>query len=187
MLRTDRMCIRERAPRPWVWIRPEGARARRRVCATCSGPVRRIKGRRKKDTMPAPLYRYRVELKAADALWSQLVYTYANPPGACARCKRARGLQAMHIFGRKAHPSLRLDPENGIPGCPGCHMALTRDPMAHVEFCKAYLGAERYEALRLRGLCRAKLDVKAAAIVLAELLKKAQGQEPEYEEQDSEE
>lgn len=187
MLRVDRTCLRCRAPRPWVKVRPEGAKASRRVCAVCGGTTRRIKGRRKRDTMPAPLYRYRVAVKAADRIWSQLVYTYAKPPGACARCGRNCGLQAMHIFGRKARPPVRLDPVNGIPGCPKCHLELTRDPMAHVEFCKAYLGPERYEALRLRSLCRAKVDVVAAGIALAALLQAAQGPERPYDEEDSEE
>jgi hypothetical protein len=137
--------------------------------------------------MPAPLYRYREDVKAANDVWRRLIYTYAKPPGACAVNGCMRGLQAMHLFPKKPYPHLRFDPENGAPGCPGCHTRLTNDHEAHRAFCIRYLGPERYEALRLRSLCKSKVDVVAAHIALTAMLKAAEGPEPPYEEEDGEE
>jgi hypothetical protein len=169
MLKINRWCRRCRAARSWSKIRPPGGKVSRRICSVCGGITTRIKGRRKRDVMPYGLFGYREKVKVADELWRRWVYAKA-PDGACAVCHRVRGLQAMHIFSRGAHPALRHDPDNGAPGCQGCHNRLGRAHEEHRDFCIRFLGPERYERLRLRSISRAKGNVDLSIIELTQLL-----------------
>jgi hypothetical protein len=151
-----------------VRVKRPGARASRRECFVCGTLTRKIKGQRMKDRLPPKLYAYRVSVKEANELWRHLIYKKAFN-GRCAVCGRDRGLQAMHLFPKGKYPHMRFDLDNGAPGCAGCHMRLTNDHEAHRTFCIQYLGAERYEALRLRSLCKAKVDVTLVIVALRQL------------------
>jgi 5-methylcytosine-specific restriction endonuclease McrA len=135
------------------------------ICDVCGTVTTPIKGRRKKDTMPAGLYGYSMKVKQANDLWRHLIYRKA-PDGKCAVCGTTKGLQAMHLFPKGRYPHLRFELDNGAPGCPGCHNRLTNDHERHRDFCIRYLGAERYEALRLRSICRAKNNIDLTLIYL---------------------
>jgi hypothetical protein len=61
---------------------------------------------------------------------------------------------------------LRFDEDNGAPGCPGCHRRMTNDHELHRDFCLRYLGADRYERLRLLSISRAKADIDLTILYL---------------------
>jgi hypothetical protein len=118
--------------------------------------------------MPPGLYGYRQKVKVANDLWRHLIYAKAND-GRCAVCGTQKGLQAMHLFPKGRYPHLRFELDNGAPGCPGCHRRLTNDHEAHRDFCIRYLGAEKYEALRLMSISRGKVDVALVILRLQKL------------------
>lgn len=178
-MRVMRLCRNCGGPRQWKKIRPEGARQSRFECIDCGSPTRRIKGQRKKATMPPALYDQSLLVKEADRLWRQVIYMKASryiegPQGAmgeCPRCFKFTNLQAMHVFSRSILRT-RHDLDNGIPGCAGCHMYLTRHPDLHSAFCEAYLGPSVYEQLNYRAhlRARAKLDLKMTILYLRRML-----------------
>jgi hypothetical protein len=164
-----RFCPNCNGERQWMRVRPPGAHRSRFACFDCGGNTRRIKGRRKKDTMPKGLYNYRMKVKVANDLWRHLIYKKAKD-GACANCGTKKGLQAMHLFpkgGLYAHMRFELD--NGAPGCAGCHRRMTNDHELHRQFCIRYLGEERYERLRLMSISRSKIDIDLIILYLQRL------------------
>lgn len=166
-MRATRFCPNCNGPVDWMKVRPVGANRNRFSCISCGAATRKIKGRRKKDTMPAGLYGYRQKVKVANDLWRHLIYKKAKD-GACARCGGKKGLQAMHIFPKGRYPHMRFDLDNGIPGCAGCHRLLTNDHEAHRDLASTYLGADRYERLRLLSISRAKADIDLTLIYLTQ-------------------
>ena len=78
----------------------------------------------------------------------------------------------MHIFPKGRYRHLKYDLENGAPGCPGCHRRLTNDHERHRNFCIQFLGAEKYEKLRLRSLSKERVDIDK---VLEELERRTKG------------
>lgn len=177
MNQATRQCPNCKKPVSWLKVRPPGSRRARFCCIDCGAATKRIKGRRKKDTMPAALYGYRQKVKIANDLWRHLVYKKSKD-GRCARCGRKGGLQAMHIFPKGKYPHLRFDLDNGIPGCAGCHIYLTNEHEAHRDFCIGYLGERRYEDLRMRSLLKAKCDVD---LVIVQLRNETGGSQNESE------
>jgi 5-methylcytosine-specific restriction endonuclease McrA len=149
----------------WTRYKPIGAHRTVFRCGGCGHPTRPIKGLRKKTYMPAGLYGYREKVKEANELWRHLIYT-KTVDGRCAVCGTSKGLQAMHLFPKGRYPHVRFDLDNGAPGCPGCHRRLTNDHEAHRNFCIRYLGSERYEALRMRSISRAKMDIDLVLLYL---------------------
>jgi len=75
----------------------------------------------------------------------------------------AGGLQAMHAFGKKAHPSVRFETWNGFCGCGRVHAYYTWQPHRWEEFLRKTWGEELYQK-RYRQACRtAKLDLEEVA------------------------
>ena len=163
-----RHCPKCNGQRQWRRVKPPGANRNRFECIECGSPTRPIKGLRKKLYMPAGLYGYRQKVKVANELWRHLIYAKA-PDGRCAVCGTTKGLQAMHLFPKGKYPHLRFLLDNGAPGCPGCHRRLTNDHESHRDFCIRYIGADRYEALRIASIGRGKCDVDLTILYLRQL------------------
>ena len=170
-MQATRQCSNCKKPVNWQKVKSSGAHRSVFACVYCGGRTRRIRGRRKKDTMPAGLYNYRRKVKIANDLWRHLIYR-KSPDGSCANCGTKKGLQAMHLFPKGRYPHLRFELDNGAPGCPGCHRRMTNDHELHRQFCIRYLGLEGYERLRLRSLSKAKLDMD---LVILSLQREASG------------
>ena len=166
-MRKPRFCRKCDDRVEWTKYKPIGAHRTVFRCVRCGHPTRPIKGLRKKAYMPPGLYSHSQKVKQANELWRHLVYKKAVD-GKCAVCGTAKGLQAMHLFPKGRYPHLRFDLDNGAPGCPGCHRRLTNDHEAHRDFCIRYIGAMRYERLRLLSISRAKLDVDLVILYLKE-------------------
>lgn len=93
-----------------------------------------------------------VKTTAADRRWAKEVK--ARDRYICQRCGKAypeghRGIQAAHIFTR-SRKATRLDPDNGLALCTGCHWWGHRNPHEFTEFVKDYMGEEKYEDLQKR-------------------------------------
>lgn len=93
-----------------------------------------------------------MKLTAADRDWSLQVKTRDN--WACRRCFTmypvgSRGLNAHHIFTR-SRKSTRHDLACGLSLCVGCHRWAHANPLEFHEWIGGELGAEVYDALRLR-------------------------------------
>ena len=88
--------------------------------------------------------------------------------GRCEKCGRTENLQCAHIFSRR-YSTTRCDEANAWCLCAGCHMTLTGDPLAHVEFAFATIGEPAYRELRARALAGAhtKVDWAEVAATLA--------------------
>ena len=60
------------------------------------------------------------------------------------------GLDAAHIFSRRLK-RIRHDLDNGVALCTGCHLSWAHyEPLEFREWIMEWLGADKYEALRLR-------------------------------------
>ena len=69
----------------------------------------------------------------------------------------------MHLFPKGRYRHLKYDPDNGAPGCPGCHIRLTNDHERHRNFCIQFLGGlEQYDKLRMKSLSKEKVDIDSA-------------------------
>lgn len=71
-----------------------------------------------------------------------------------------------HGFGRGAYPNVVCDPVNSWRWCLPCHEYLDSHAAAKKRWMKAYLGAERYEALRELALRGPKPDYAAVIAAL---------------------
>lgn len=150
----------------WHKGRPKPtSRFQYKLCDTCNSVTHRIKGARKRDTMPKGLYSFRVKEKQANDLWRHLVYS-KSLDGKCAVCGQKKGLQAMHLFPKGRYRHMRFELSNGAPGCSGCHRRLTNDHEQHRDFCIRYIGAAEYERLRLMSISRGKMDIDAVLLFL---------------------
>ena len=114
---------------------------------------------------PAGLMGYRKAAKVGHELWRKLVYA-KEPSGVCPLCLKRRHTDAMHIFPKGPYPNVRLDLENGVPGCRPCHVRFDSDHEFKRAFAERYLGAARYELLRLRAQTRGKTDMGLAVLAL---------------------
>jgi hypothetical protein len=168
MLKADRWCPRCKAERPWRKERLPGARCSRKVCVLCGWATTRIKGRRKRDVMPSPLYEHRALEATADLLWRTLIYRKADD-GKCKRCRKVRPLQAAHGVGR-AIRATRHEPDNGLPVCAGCHRIIDSDAEEKRELFLRELGAERYERLQMLKRAGGKTDLKLVILDLKQRL-----------------
>jgi hypothetical protein len=97
-------------------------------------------------------------VKYANSLWRDLIRA-KEPSGICPVCRKRPWHDAMHGFAKGPYPALRFELDNGAPGCRACHRRVDSDHHAKVEFWTRYIGAERYERLRLRAMSRAKTDL----------------------------
>lgn len=87
--------------------------------------------------------------------------------GRCERCGSVDRLQCAHIVSRR-YNATRTDLANAWCLCARCHLALTHDPLAHVEFAIATLGEHGYRQLRDRAHAGARIDWQAEADRLTE-------------------
>lgn len=155
-----RNCPKCREEVMWEKVRPKGAHRSIFRCLQCGGSTKPLSGRRK-ATMRTPAQKgYRRKVKEANELWRHLIYRKTDGLE-CLVCGTRKGLQAMHIFPKGRYPHLRFDLENGLPGCAGCHMRMTNNHELHRDHCIRLMGAEKYEALRLRSISTEKMDIDA--------------------------
>ena len=92
----------------------------------------------------------KIRVRKADIEWAKKVKERDH--FTCQRCgarHQGQGMHAAHIVSRR-HRNTRHDLENGITCCFGCHMFLHQHPEEAIEFFMGWLGADKYEALRLR-------------------------------------
>jgi len=88
---------------------------------------------------------------------------YLRDDGVCQRCgssPRPGGLHAAHMFGRackkcttpkpKPHDCTRLDPDNLLSLCYGCHSEMDQHPEAKAALFRSVIGDERFDALAAR-------------------------------------
>jgi 5-methylcytosine-specific restriction endonuclease McrA len=84
-----------------------------------------------------------------DREWSLAVR--ARDGNVCQKCGSGRALNGAHIFGKKAHPGVRHDVDNGIALCWPCHRWWAhQEPVEFAEFALEFLGRRRFNALRKR-------------------------------------
>lgn len=103
-----------------------------------------------------------------DTLFSKIVRARAN--GRCQNpdCQyRDKGyrLECAHVYVR-SYNATRIDFDNAFALCAGCHRWFTNRPLDFAEFCRAQLGEERYQALRMRAVGGEKIDWEAEADLL---------------------
>lgn len=97
-----------------------------------------------------------IKRTAADVRFSKMIRERDNYT--CQRCgaghlPNSRGLHSAHCFGRGTGPT-RLDPDNALALCYGCHQYLdSHGPEKH-EFFRKALGDERFTALEARARSR---------------------------------
>ena len=92
----------------------------------------------------------KIRVRKADIEWAKAVKERDHYT--CQRCgarHQGQGMHAGHIVSRR-YRNTRHDLENGVTCCFGCHMFLHQHPEEALEFFKKHIGAEKYEALRLR-------------------------------------
>lgn len=118
-------------------------------CAWCRRKGKRKVRKAKRGGQPEHFAAHRALELEADDLWRRIIWAKA-PDGICPRCRRRRGLQAMHIVSRShKQGALRWDESNGLPGCPGCHHELGMDHEAHRDYAIACIGRDEYDRLLL--------------------------------------
>lgn len=72
----------------------------------------------------------------------------------CRRCKAqfpglTQGIHSAHIYSR-GNPAIRLDPDNALALCNGCHRIFTQRPLEFKEWCDATLGSDHMERLKVK-------------------------------------
>jgi hypothetical protein len=66
--------------------------------------------------------------------------------GKCERCGKTEQLQCCHIFSRR-YSKLRHLPLNLLCLCAGCHFWAHSNPILFSEFCREYLGDNKFQEL----------------------------------------
>ena len=163
-----RSCPKCKGEVMWYKVRPTGAHRSIFKCFECGSSTKPLSGRRKASMRTPAQKGYRRKVKEANELWRHLIYKKAKD-GECAECGTRKGLQAMHLFPKGKYPHIRFDLDNGAPGCPGCHIRMTNDHELHRNFCIRFMGADRYEALRLKSISTEKMDIDAVIVYLKRL------------------
>ncbi len=108
-------------------------------------------------------------VKDADAWVKSIVLARQGP--ACLKCGQEKPLQAAHILGKGANPSLRYDLENVIGLCLKDHIFWAhKDPAAFVEWVETIFPG-RLAVLRERAQYRCKIDLKELICVLKSIYK----------------
>ncbi len=85
-------------------------------------------------------------IRRADKFFSLLI---RDRDPICVRCREQRSAHCAHNFGR-GYMQTRVDFDNAVGLCAGCHMYLTHNPHEHVEFFRDRLGADQYDDLMAR-------------------------------------
>ena len=105
-----------------------------------------------------------IKRTAADKKLSDYI-RWERDQGRCQRCGKqyvrpSNALHAMHMFGRrcarctakhpKPHDCTRLDPDNLLAGCYGCHQHLDSHPYEKESLWRNNIGDEKFDALAAR-------------------------------------
>lgn len=108
-----------------------------------------------------------------DAAFSD--YIRARAKWCCEICLKylgkTSGLHCSHFMGRRKQ-STRLDPQNAVSACFGCHRKLEEDPEFHREFFRKRLGQRQYDALILKSNIGPKPDKEFILIWLKAEIKR---------------
>lgn len=97
-------------------------------------------------------------LKEADRLFSLFI---RERDGACRRCGGTYALQCHHLIPR-VYRKVRFEPDNGVSLCSACHMYVTHRPLEAEELAIEWIGAQRYDELRVIARDTSyKVDLKA--------------------------
>lgn len=97
----------------------------------------------------------------------------------CRRCKRpyeppTSSYQSAHIYTR-ANPSIRVDTDNAIGLCAGCHMWGHQRPEEFKEWCVRELGKDHMERLKIKYYARGSKPTKSEKELLRQFfIKKTQ-------------
>lgn len=109
--------------------------------------------------------------RKADALWSKAI-RLRDP--ICRWCGKNPTKQAHHIFGRRSR-NTRWCLDNGIGICFGCHLKGHENPMDLHDHIRGFMGADRYDLLRMASKIAAKIDVNLMILALGEEIRKIEG------------
>ena len=91
----------------------------------------------------------RARIKKLDIEWAKAVKDRAG--WACEKCGRTTSLNSHHVFGKRAHPSVRHDLENGVCLCAGCHLWWAhKEGIEFTYWITERLGKRKLDALRRR-------------------------------------
>jgi len=91
--------------------------------------------------------------------------------GYCVKCHKTQYLQCCHIISR-SHRATRWLLDNLLCLCPNCHINFAhKQPLLFSEFCKDYLGAERYSQLLMMGSMTKKWTLDEMTELLNSFLK----------------
>ena len=109
----------------------------------------------------------KIKITALDKLFSRFIRSRAK--WTCERCHTrypppTSALHCSHFHGR-GKKSVRWDPSNAAALCFGCHLLFTGQPQQHVEWFRARLGEEEFNALRDRANSLAPMTQDRLALV----------------------
>lgn len=99
-----------------------------------------------------------------DKMFSGLI----RATGACVKCGATSSLQCAHILSRR-YMNTRFDPANAVPLCAGCHVFYTHRPLEWEDWIIERIGADAYQALRVRARSNDKIDRIAVAAEIRRL------------------
>lgn len=103
--------------------------------------------------------------------WCRAIILHRQGPQ-CLKCKRIKPLQAAHILGKGANPSLRYDLENVIGLCVKCHIFWAhKDPSGFCEWIEGIFPG-RLAKLREASRYHCKIDLKEVICVLKDIYRK---------------
>lgn len=124
----------------------------------------------------------KTKIDAADRLFS--LYIRKRDRNKCQYCGSnpadGRGMQNSHFFGRRME-SVRYDPENCDCFCIRCHMKLETEKgedRAYYNWKGIQLGADRFNALKLRAHTTQKKDRKMSLLIVKALMSDLERSEP---------
>lgn len=117
------------------------------------------------NKLPAALGDHRERVKYANDLWRDLIRA-KEPRGICPNCYQRPWHDAAHGFVKGSYFNVRFDLDNGIPLCRVCHRSVDSNHEAKTSLWTRYIGAERYEKLRLRAISRGKVEMSLVILLL---------------------
>jgi hypothetical protein len=100
-------------------------------------------------------------MKQADALFSKLI---RHRDQRCRRCGTFERLQCAHLITR-SYKSIRIDPDNAIALCQGCHVFFTHRPIEWDLFIEEEFPG-RLSELRAKALRYERVDWRQAVVDL---------------------
>ena len=119
---------------------------------------------------------YKIKIDQSDKIFSQYIRLRDKKCQRCGSFVKFNGVgmpishQASHFHGR-AHEGTRVEPDNAICLCWGCHNYFHANPNEYVIWKKKQLGEKRFKTLDLQAHQFCKRDRKLALITARFLLK----------------